>query len=74
MITKLTKREKEVLKLFCFNSEKISEKLLIQVSTVKTHTNRVLEKLHCKSRTSALIGAVKLGLITIDDIEINERK
>ena len=74
MNTELTRKEKEVLKLFCFDSNEIAKRQFIQVSTVKTHANRVLEKLHCKSRAAALITAVKQGLITIDDIEVYERK
>lgn len=69
----LSAREKEVLRLFCFSYSQIAERLFIQPSSVKTHGFNILEKLECKTKTAAVIKAIKEGLIDIEEVEINER-
>lgn len=69
----LSKREKEVLRLLFFSYAEIAEKLFIQPSTAKTHGNRILEKLSCKTKGAAVIKAIKQGLIDIEEVEIDER-
>ena len=49
--SKLSKREKEVLKLMAFGmgSQEMAEKLFISVNTIKTHRKKVLQKLEIKN-------------------------
>jgi DNA-binding NarL/FixJ family response regulator len=61
----LTDREQDVLKLIfqgCSNPE-IAERLNIRETTVKTHVRVVLTKLNVEDRTSAVVEALKRGLI-----------
>ena len=52
----LTKREKEILKLFsqCLTSEQISKQLFVSPLTVNTHRKNILRKLNCKTMLEAL--------------------
>jgi DNA-binding NarL/FixJ family response regulator len=61
----LSQREREVLKLMVdgATNKEISEKLIISVSTVRTHVEHILEKLAVTGRTAAAIKAMKEGLI-----------
>lgn len=61
----LSAREKEVLKLMVDGSsnKEISEKLIISVSTVRTHVEHILEKLAVTGRTQAAVKAMKEGLV-----------
>lgn len=61
----LTSRELEVLELIVAgksNSE-IGEILFICEGTVKSHVNRLLEKLHVADRTQAAVAAIRRGLV-----------
>ena len=61
----LTEREMEVLSLIvdgCSNPQ-ISEKLVISISTTKTHVHSILQKLYVKSRSMAISTAIKEGLV-----------
>ncbi len=53
----LTKREKEILHLVAMGLEngKIAEKLVIGVSTVKTHIQNILKKLQFHDREQAAV-------------------
>lgn len=53
---KLSKREKEVLKLLAdgFRNKEIAEKLFLSTHTVKSHIFHIYEKLHVQSRVEAL--------------------
>lgn len=61
----LSQREKEVLKLMVegFSNKEISEKLIISISTVRTHVEHILEKLSVTGRTQAAVKAMKEGLL-----------
>lgn len=66
---KLTKREREVLKLMtlgCKNSE-IAERLVITVQTVKNHVSNIFNKLGVESRVEAVLFAVNHDLVPTDD-------
>ncbi|MGF1524460.1 MAG: LuxR C-terminal-related transcriptional regulator [Leptolyngbyaceae cyanobacterium] len=61
----LSKREQEVLKLLARGepNEVIAKELFISVATVKSHFTSIFEKLGVKSRTQAIIRALRLGLV-----------
>ncbi len=61
----LTNREREVLKLLAEGvcNEKIAQSLYISVATVKAHLTGIFEKLGVKSRTMAIVKALKLGIV-----------
>ncbi|MEM6254108.1 MAG: response regulator transcription factor [Cyanobacteria bacterium P01_D01_bin.156] len=62
----LSKREQEVLKLLARgeSNEEIAGELFISVATVKSHFTSIFEKLGVKSRTQAIIRALRLGLVS----------
>lgn len=66
---KLTQRELEVLKLLCLSDKDIAERLIISIRTVKCHIHNILNKLVCENRQKALIKAIKLKIISIDEVE-----
>jgi DNA-binding NarL/FixJ family response regulator len=61
----LSHREKEVLRLMVdgASNKEISDKLIISVSTVRTHVEHILEKLAVSGRTQAAVKAMKEGLL-----------
>ena len=68
---KITKRELEVLELFCYKNDEISNILNISIPTVKTHVHNILHKLEETTKIRALIKAIKMGIINIYAIEIS---
>ena len=64
-LLKLSKREQEVLKLLARgeSNEAIAKELFISIATVKSHFTSIFEKLGVKSRTQAIIRALRLGLV-----------
>lgn len=63
----LTPREMEILTLMVkgLSNKEISKKLNISEGTIKAHTNMIFIKLGVKSRTQAVILAVKKGLVDL---------
>lgn len=61
----LTEREMEVLSLIVdgFTNPQIAEKLVITISTTKTHVHNILQKLYVGSRSKAISMAMKEGLV-----------
>ena len=61
----LTEREMEVLALIVdgMSNPQISEKLVITLSTTKTHVHSILQKLYVESRSKAVATAMKEGLV-----------
>jgi LuxR family transcriptional regulator, maltose regulon positive regulatory protein len=61
----LTEREVELLRLLVagLSNAEIAEKLVIAVSTVKSHVNHIYGKLGVGSRTQAVIKAQELHLL-----------
>lgn len=66
---KLTPRELEVLKLLCLSDKDIAKRLIISIRTVKCHIHNILNKMVCETRQKALIKALKLKIIDIDEVE-----
>ena len=62
----LSEREQEVLQWLVQGSsnEEIAQNLYVTVATVKAHLTSIFEKLDVKSRTQAIIKALKLGLVS----------
>lgn len=65
----LTTRETEVLKLLVEGASvaQVGRALFMSPSTVKTHIGKIYEKLGAHNRASAVIAAVRLGLVA--DVE-----
>ena len=61
----LSEREREVLRLIAdgLSNQEIAEKLVVAVSTVKTHINNVYGKLGVRSRTQAAACAREMNLL-----------
>jgi NarL family two-component system response regulator LiaR len=64
----LTERELDVLRLLAQgqSNKQIARRLQVVEDTVKTHVHHILEKLNAQSRTQAVLAAVRLGLITLN--------
>ena len=62
----LTEREMEVLRLLVQgqSNKEIARDLQIAEDTVKTHMKHILAKLGVQSRTQAVLGAIRLGLVS----------
>jgi DNA-binding NarL/FixJ family response regulator len=67
--TTLTTRETEVLELLVEGASvaQVGRQLYMSPSTVKTHIGKIYEKLGAHNRASAVIAAVRLGLV--QDVE-----
>jgi DNA-binding NarL/FixJ family response regulator len=63
--TTLTERETEVLRLLVEGDSvsQVGKKLFMSPSTVKTHITKIYDKLGAHNRASAVIAAVRLGLV-----------
>lgn len=61
----LTEREMEVLALIVdgLTNPQIADKLVISISTTKTHVHSILQKLYVTSRSKAISMAMKEGLV-----------
>ena len=66
----LTGRETEVLKLLARGKadKQIARELFIGESTVKSHVHSLLSKLNVRSRTQAALYAVRVGLVSADEL------
>ncbi len=66
----LTGRETEVLMLIAKGraNKEISSELFIADKTVKTHVSAILMKLGVSSRTQAALHAVRIGLVSLDEL------
>ena len=67
----LSEREKEMLKLLStgMSNKEIADALCLSIRTVKAHMSNIFTKMHVASRSEALIEAMKLGLITMEEIK-----
>jgi LuxR family maltose regulon positive regulatory protein len=65
LVEPLSERELEVLDLIAagLSNREIAEKMIVEVSTVKSHANHIYGKLGVKNRTQAVARARELGLL-----------
>ena len=68
---KLTSRELQVLTLTAagFSDKEIGEMLYVSMNTVHNHVLRIRAKLNAKSRTQAVVKALKNDLLSFEEIE-----
>jgi DNA-binding NarL/FixJ family response regulator len=68
LLDSLTKREREILEILAegLSDKEIAARLSVSTATVRTHVNAILAKTGARSRTQALILAVRHGLVRID--------
>ena len=61
----LTARQREILQMLAdgMQTEAVARKLGLSTETVRTHTKRILAKLHADTRTQAVAIAIRNGLI-----------
>ena len=66
----LTDRETEVLKLMARGraNKQIASELFVGEKTVKAHVSRILTKLGVQSRTQAALHAVRIGLVSTEEL------
>ncbi len=64
----LTEREMDVLRLLAqgLANKEIARVLQVTPDTIKTHVRHILEKLGVQSRTQAVLSAIRLGLVSLD--------
>ena len=65
----LSKREEEVLQLVAdgLSTTEVAAKLFISVKTVKNHLASIYQKLDSRDRTQAVLRAVRMGIIHLDN-------
>lgn len=64
----LTNRQTDILKMLCLNNFEIAERLNITPNTVKNYVSDIFNRLGTDNRQTAQIKAVKLGIITLEEI------
>jgi DNA-binding NarL/FixJ family response regulator len=67
----LTKRETEILQLASYGKEnkEIARNFNITEQTVKNYITKILLKLEASNRISAILKAIKLGIISFPELE-----
>ncbi len=70
----LSEREQEVLRLLALGrtNRQIAETLIVGEETIKTHVGNILAKLHLNHRMQAAFYALKQGLISLDEVTIED--
>lgn len=68
LLDTLTPREREILEVLAegLSDKEIAARLTVSIATVRTHVNAILAKTGARSRTQALILAVRHGLVEIE--------
>ena len=68
----LTERELEVLRLVAkgMRNQEIANQLVVEEVTVRTHVSHILSKLHLANRVQATLYALREGLASLDDDQL----
>jgi len=68
LLASLTPREREILEVLAegLADKEIAARLSVSIATVRTHVNAILAKTGARSRTQALILAVRHGIVRIE--------
>jgi len=71
LIEKLSEREQEVLNLIAagLSNHEIAQKLVVTVSTIKTHLNNIYAKLHVHTRLQAVTKAYDVGVLRRSEVD-----
>jgi len=71
LIEKLSEREQEVLNLIAagLSNHEIAQKLVVTVSTIKTHLNNIYAKLHVHTRLQAVTKAYDVGVLRRGEVD-----
>ena len=69
----LTERETEVLRALArgLSNKEIAVALFITEKTIKTHVSNILSKLGVPSRTRAALYALKIGLVSLEEADLD---
>ncbi|MBP3821390.1 helix-turn-helix transcriptional regulator [bacterium] len=71
---KLSEREQNVLMcvLKGMTNIEIGKTMVISPHTAKAHLSSALKKINCKNRLCFVLKALKMGIITLEDIHIED--
>lgn len=66
----LTPREKEMLRFVAagMSNKEIADRLCLSLRTVKAHLSNIFNKMNVASRSEALVTALRLGIISLEDV------
>jgi NarL family two-component system response regulator LiaR len=69
----LTPREVEILQLIAqgIENKEIARRLVLREATVRTHVSKILSKLHLANRVQATLYALRKGMTTLDEEQVN---
>jgi len=67
----LSDRQTEMLKLLAagMSNKEIAEQLCLSIRTVKAHMSNIFTKMNVASRSEALVKALKLRLVTLEEVK-----
>lgn len=71
MDIELTKREKQIVPLLALTDKQIANRLGVSTSTVRTYIYNLSLKLCADSKITLLVTALKLGLVTSQELVID---
>ena len=68
---KLSERELQIIKMICkeMRSKEIADKLFINIRTVESHRQNILDKTNSKNFIGVILFALKRQLISFDDFD-----
>jgi DNA-binding NarL/FixJ family response regulator len=66
-VNALTNREREVVAMAArgLSNDEIAARMIISLSTAKTHVSRAMTKLHARDRAQLVVFAYESGLVTV---------
>jgi len=72
----LTEREVDVVRLVAqgLSNRQIADQLVIGEATVRTHVGNILNKLHLANRVQATLFALRAGLASLDEMDMEDNQ